>query len=115
MKIDSSSILKVCKGKLNSCGGFIWSFDKKEKINEYKDTRTIEILQYDKNGELIKTWQSIVEIKKVFNISDRHIQLILDKPNKTAKGFIWLRKSNQTQSKITIPKREYIKKQKNGK
>ena len=114
LNIDSSSILKVCKGKLNSCGGFIWSFDKKEKIDNYKDTRTIEILQYNKKGELVKIWSSIVEIKNELNISDRHIQLTLDKPNKTAKGFIWLRKPDKVKNKITIPKREY-KKQKYGK
>lgn len=108
LNIDDSSILKVCKGKLNSCGGFIWSFNIKENIENYKDTRTIEILQYNKSGELIKIWPSIVDIKNELKIGDRQIQQTLDKPNLTAKGFIWIRKKGEIKNKIEVPKTGYF-------
>jgi hypothetical protein len=100
LKIDQSSILKACKGKLLSVNGFMWSYS--NEVKPFIDTRTIKALQYDKNGYFIKEWNSIAEIKNEFNISDRHIQLTLDKPNKTAKGFIWLRKKGDIENKITI-------------
>jgi hypothetical protein len=103
---DSSAILKACKGKLLTVKGFIWSYN--NEIKPFVDTRNVEILQYNKKGELIKIWPSIVKIKKEFKISDRHIHLTLDNPNKTAKGFIWLRKTNIIKNKIEVPKSKYF-------
>ncbi len=106
LKFDQSSILKACKGKLLSVNGFIWSY-----INESKpfvDTRTIEILQYNRVGELIKIWPSIAQVKKEMNIGDRQIQQTLDKTNLTAKGFIWIRKKGDVKNKIEIIKSGYF-------
>jgi hypothetical protein len=108
---DSSAILKVCKGKLFSTSGFIWSYEYQNKINSYSNPKMVKILQYDKNGYLIKEWNSIVEIKKYYNMSDRHIQITLDNPNKTAKGFIWIRKKIKIIDKIEVPKSRYFKNQ----
>ena len=101
---DSSAILKVCKKKLLSAKGFIWSYDYQEKISKYNDTRTIEILQYNRNGELLNIYPSIVKVKEIFGISDRQIQQTLDKLNLTAKGFIWLRRNGKIEKNITITK-----------
>lgn len=106
LKFDQSAITKACKGKLLSVKGFIWSYE--NNIQPYKDTRVKPILQYDKKGHFIKEWGSINEVKKQFNINDRHIQLVLDKPNKTAKGYIWLRKSDCIKNKIEVPKSGYF-------
>lgn len=105
---DPSSILKACKGKLLSVNGFMWSYEYSDKIKPYVDTRTIEILQYDKEGYLVRIWESIVKIKEEMGISDRQIQLTLDKPNKTAKKFIWLRRKGEIKNKITIIKNGYF-------
>jgi len=103
---DQSSIHKVCKGKLLSFKNFLWSYE--NEVKQYKDTRTKTILQYDKNGYFIKEWGSSVEIQKYYNISSRHIQIVLDKPNKKAKGFIWLRKKENIINKIEVPKSKYF-------
>jgi group I intron endonuclease len=108
---DSSAILKVCKGKLLSTKGFIWSYYYNHEVDSYDDTKTVKTLQYDKNGYFIKEWNSIIEIKKNFNISDRHIQIVLDNPNKTAKGFIWIRKKTKIIDKIEVPKPKYFNNQ----
>jgi hypothetical protein len=102
LKFDQSSILKACKGKLLSVNGFIWSYT--NKVKPFVDTRTIEILQYNRKGELVNIWPSIVKVKEEMGISDRQIQLTLDKLNLTAKGFIWLRKKGKIENKITIIK-----------
>ena len=103
---DSSAILKVCKGILISCKGFIWSYEK--TVKEFHDPRTIEILQYDRFGNFIKKWCSVIEVKNNLNISDRQIQLTLDKTNLTAKGFVWIRKNGEIKNKIIIPKCSYF-------
>jgi group I intron endonuclease len=108
---DSSAILKVCKGKLLSTKGFIWSYEYNDKINPYTDPKTVKTLQYDKNGCFIKEWGSIIEIQKYYNISDRHLQITLDNLNKTAKGFIWVRKKTKIIDKIKVPKSKYFNNQ----
>jgi group I intron endonuclease len=108
INLDGSGIMKVCKGKLSSCGGFIWSYKKIiNGINSYERSNNIKVLQYSKNGILIKEWESIIAVKKYYNISDRHIQTSLDNINKSAKGFIWLRKFGEIRHKLDIPKRIY--------
>lgn len=107
LNIDSSTILKACKGKLLSVKGFVWSFNNKPSL--FLDTRTIKVLQYNKKGLFIKEWNSIVEIKKEYKIGDRHIQSVLDTPCKTAKGFIWVRKKGEIKDKIEVPKSGYFK------
>lgn len=99
---DGSAILKVCKGKLLTVKGFTWSFT--TKIKPFIDTRTIQILQYDKEGNLLKIWPSIISVKESLGIGDRQIQQTLDKTNLTAKGFIWLRKKDKIENKIKIIK-----------
>ena len=59
----------------------------------------------------MKEWNSVTEIQKYYNISDRQIQITLDNPNKTAKGFIWLRKKTNIKDKIEIPKSKYFNNQ----
>lgn len=106
LSIDDSSIMKVCKGKLYSCGGWIWSYT--DYVKQYKDPRTIKILQYDKDGTFIKEWESIIEIKNSIGISDRQMHQTLDKINKTAKSFIWLRKKDKIENNIEVPKSKYF-------
>jgi group I intron endonuclease len=108
---DSSAILKVCKGKLLSTKGFIWSYEYKDKVDSYNNSKTVKTLQYNKNGYFIKEWNSIIEIQKYYNISDRHIQITLDNSNKTAKGFIWIRKKTKIIDKIEVPKSKYFNNQ----
>lgn len=102
LKFDSSSILKACKGKLLSVKGFIWSYN--DTPEPFIDTRAIEVLQYNRIGELIKIWPSVNKVKDEMCISDRQIQYTLDKLNLTAKGFIWLRRKGDIKAKITIIK-----------
>ena len=49
------------------------------------------ILQYDKDGNFIKEWESETEISKCLNISRARIYQVLDKKG-MALGYIWKRK-----------------------
>lgn len=108
--IENSGIRKVCKNKLFSCGGFIWNENfYPNGVNPYKNNREKEILQYDKNGNFIKEWKSFYDVKRAFNVSDWNG---IDNPRRLLKGFIWIRKKNNIELKIIIPKRTYNKKNK---
>lgn len=108
LSFDSSSILKVCKGKLLSTKGFLWSYTYHEKMDSYNDPRNIKILQYDKKGFLIKIWKSAIEVINETGISSRQLQLTLDKLNLTARNSIWLRENGEIKNQIEIIKNGYF-------
>ena len=59
------------------------------KNQEYIDSVSKEISQYDMNGNLIKTWLSGKEIKRVLDVCDSTIRRAVKSDNKSAYGYIW--------------------------
>jgi len=59
------------------------------KIKESKRNNKKKILQYSKQGELIKEWNNINEIKDTLKISHVHIYEVCKGKSKTAYGYIW--------------------------
>lgn len=51
--------------------------------------RSKKIMQYDKNGNFIKEWDSISDASKAFGIKASCISNNLCKRTKSSKGFIW--------------------------
>ena len=50
---------------------------------------SIPIIQYSKDGEFIKEWQSAVEVKRVLGINNSHIIQCCKGKRKSAGGFVW--------------------------
>lgn len=48
-----------------------------------------KVNQYDLNGKFIKTWNSMSEIEKEFNVSHSAIRFCCLNKIKTCKGYIW--------------------------
>jgi len=63
-----------------------YNYDKKEKPCWYKGKR---IDQYDENMEYIKTYNSLYEIEKEYNVSRTAIRFCCLGKNKTCRGYIW--------------------------
>lgn len=101
LNIDSSAIRKVCKGILKSCGGFIWLEYKKNNVI-YKTNKEKNILQYDMCGNFIKEWVSIKDAENYLKIKpySGNIGSVLDKPNRSSHGYIWLTKCGKIKNKI---------------
>jgi hypothetical protein len=101
LNLDSSAIRKVCKGILKSCGGFIWLESKKFDVT-YKTNKEKNILQYDMSGNFIKEWVSIKDAENYLKIKpySGNIGLVLDKPNRSSHGYIWLTKCGKIKYKI---------------
>lgn len=65
-----------------SCCGYLWSFEKVEKIN-FNQTKKKQIEQYDLNGNLVKIWDSYRECAKEFS----NLRYVLSGARSNTKGF----------------------------
>lgn len=50
-----------------SCAGYLWSFEKVEKMNPVIKNSKKKIVQYDMNGNIIKIWDSYRECEKEYS------------------------------------------------
>lgn len=62
--ISVSGISSNCNGIQKSTGGFIFSFERKEKIEAYTNSVTKKVSQYDLQGNFIKEFDSITLASK---------------------------------------------------
>jgi hypothetical protein len=58
-------------------------------------TKRIPVLQYDKEMNFIKEWDSAKTAGIELNISDKHISSCMTGKRKTTHGFIWKYKFNK--------------------
>lgn len=53
------------------------------------NNKSIPILQFTKNGELVKKWDSIMDIERELGIRQPHVSSCCKGKRKTTGGFIW--------------------------
>jgi len=84
----------------------------KRKANTDWEARSLKksksIVQYSKEGILIREWKSILEAAKTLGISDSIISACCKgkKGYKSAGGFLWKYKTEKTQSSIPVSSRD---------
>lgn len=98
----SSAISKCCITKQGSAGGFVWRFkeDSAPTIKEI-NAHSIPILQYNKHGDIIATFSSIVEASSVTGICEDSISGCCLHKRKSGGKYIW-RKFNDPLDKSEI-------------
>lgn len=98
----SSAISKCCISKQGSAGGFIWRF-KGDPAPTIKDINihSIPIIQYNKSGDIIATFSSIIEASNITGICTDSISGCCSHKRKSGGGFIW-RKFNDPLDKSEI-------------
>jgi hypothetical protein len=89
LDINPSDISRALSGKKKnrSYGGYQWRY-----INEPPPTEPIRkpgVLQYSKDGKLIKKWSSIIEASRALGIGDSHISQVCKGKRQTTGGFVW--------------------------
>ena len=100
LKIDSSSIIKVIKGKRVRAGGFVWRYkdepfakyrttDKHTTPKNYVSKSKKPVAQFSKDGELINKYDSLKTASKNTNIDDSSIGAVCNNKRKTAGGYVW--------------------------
>ena len=85
----SSAISKCCISKQGSAGGFIWRF-KGDPAPTIKDINihSIPILQYNKSGDIIATFSSIIEASNITGICADSISGCCSHKRKSGGGYI---------------------------
>lgn len=96
LNISSRSNIQQCiKGTRNKCNNFIFvlhgtKLNLLDKINK----SLVAVDQYSKDGNFIKTWNSIKEASIELDISSTSISDCLNKRKKSAGNFYWVRSGN---------------------
>ena len=88
-----TGIKEVLIGKTKTAHGFIWRYeyqplDKNYKLNLYVSNRK-KVNQYTKDGEFIKTWDSLTEVQRETGFKNPNLSSCCTGKTKTAYGFIW--------------------------
>lgn len=82
-------------GDTLSAYGYQWSYDKKEKIDKYKqkingiNEKRRSVYQYDLSGIFIKSYKSVSEAEKETKIPYYRISSCANNKTKSAGGYMW--------------------------
>ncbi len=97
--VSSGQISDCCKRKQKTAGGFAWAYDNAnfdidnilKFVTTPNRTRAIAVYQKNKDGTILKKWESITQAAQHLNTSHQNIQACCAGKQKTCKGFIWER------------------------
>lgn len=90
IKSSKSALCSCLKGKTNSCAGYKWSYANSPILKQPKKSwNGKKIGQFDKDGNLIKIYNSAVEAYQETGISNTSIGKVCNGKAKTAGKFIW--------------------------
>ena len=93
VNVDASNIRKNCNAQTTNSAGYLWQWGDSQifsrDINESTRKKTRAIAQYDKNGILINTFQSIADGARA--VKGNYINIYNNCHGKsiTAYGFVW--------------------------
>lgn len=88
-------IIQVCNGVRKQAGGFMWSYEKKDKIESYKKNKRValnkrKVFQYNLDGSFVAEWESIALVVKSIGVSGNSaIIKCMQGQRKSAYGYIW--------------------------
>lgn len=94
---EAANTISKCANRIYSKAyGYIWDYTLADDVKgRAKEVHKLEkvILQYDKDGTLIREWESITEaaktVGKKLSASKSGIYMCLHGKNKTAYGYVW--------------------------
>jgi len=87
---NNTNISACCLGKQKSAWGYIWKYQNgpiESKINGIKHTLIVE--QYDLEGNFIKEWSNIRQIKETLGFAYSTIYECINGKWKQANGYVW--------------------------
>lgn len=90
--VNARDISSCCNNRVNMAGGYLWCFEKDYNKNiKYKSNyNNIGVIQFDKNNNFIKEWNSIQEAAiKYSNGHNGNISNCCSGKLKSAYGYIW--------------------------
>lgn len=85
----ASSVLGCCSGSRNKAYGFLWRYHGDVPPSPYVDKKCVKVDQYDIDGNFIKTYSSITEASKFYNVEKTQISNCCSGKYLTCAGFQW--------------------------
>lgn len=88
-------ISNCCNGTRDTAYGFMWSYEKHEKINPARNTHNqgVSVIQYDLDMNIINKFDNGIEASKQFGDKSQKaymsINRCLNKKSKSAYGYYW--------------------------
>lgn len=86
--LDLSKISACCLNKSKSYGGYIWKYEKSDKVKSV-DTKNKNVYQYDLYGNYIRKWDSTMDIKRQLGFDNSGISKCCLKKCRSVNGYIW--------------------------
>jgi hypothetical protein len=86
---NKSSIFGCCNGDQETSNNFIWRYKNTPLDFNFELKPNKKILQFNKNGNFIKEWNSIKEIETNLNLYSSGIVMCCKETIKTHGGYIW--------------------------
>ena len=89
------AIHEVCRGERRQAGGFLWSYEKKDRIEPVKEKRmknnanSKKVYQYTLQGEFVQEWISVSEVERELGYSRSMIVDCCNGKRSSACGFQW--------------------------
>lgn len=105
----SLDIHGVCRGERRQAGGFIWSYEKKPKIEPVRETyhknnaNSKKVYQYTLSGDFIREWVSVSEVGRQLGCTSGLIADCCNAKRNLALGYQWSYQKVDNLGKI-IPK-----------
>ncbi len=90
INVHTSVIIRVCQGKANTSGGYVWKYEGDEPpVTKVKRGSAVKVEQLTMEGAPIKIWTCISDAARSLNISDSHISSVCKGKRKSTGGFRW--------------------------
>ena len=109
----ANGISKVCKGYSHTSGGYQWfptGFEHPINLNEISLYGEREILQYDLEGNFLKSFKSSAEASKAIGVDSGRIRKAAEEENSNSGGYQWkFANSKKEIGKIENPTFHYRK------
>jgi len=86
-KCSRTGINKCCTGRFASYIGYLWSYNKLEKLEPYVNPRSSPVYQYDKDGLLITCYTSNLEASEKLGVVPNFISKVCMDDRGTVNGF----------------------------
>lgn len=92
---NKGAISHVIRNIQKTAGGYVWRIFEKDKIPQKiektvtQNIEPVKVEQVDKNGNVIKVFNSISEAVKITGVDSKSIRNVIKNKQKTAGGYIW--------------------------
>ena len=87
--VRKQDICRACWNVNNTLGGFLWSYEFKEKFIPESDNRKKEVIQFSLDGNVLARYISVAEASKISGLSKTCISRCCRGEREQSGGFIW--------------------------